>query len=213
MRNRPGWCGSVDWVPACKPKGWWFDSQSRAHAWVAGQAPSRGCMKGNYTVMFLSLSPSLPLCKNKWINRSLKKYEIENLNQIPRETQHPNMIVGTRGSNPMMLLPWWENLFKGASQDWYISYQKETGYSFHVLMRQWESLFVSTCELILWSLPIPNTRSITVPQQELVHYQISLALGLPMAGCWLPKAYRNDDDDSDEDDEGSRSYHLFHTQS
>lgn len=49
--------------------------------------------------------------------------------------------------------------------------------------------------------------------KKLVHYQISLALGLPMAGCWLPKAYRNDDDDSDEDDEGSRSYHLFHTQS
>ena len=23
-----GWCGSVEWVPACKPKGHWFDSQS-----------------------------------------------------------------------------------------------------------------------------------------------------------------------------------------
>ena len=24
----PNWCGSVDWVPACEPKGCWFDSQS-----------------------------------------------------------------------------------------------------------------------------------------------------------------------------------------
>ena len=27
-RVGPGWCGSVDWVPACKPEGHWFDSQS-----------------------------------------------------------------------------------------------------------------------------------------------------------------------------------------
>ena len=36
----------------------WFPV--RAHAWVAGQVPSRGCMRGNCTVMFLSLSFSLP---------------------------------------------------------------------------------------------------------------------------------------------------------
>ena len=24
----PGWCGSVDWAPACELKGLWFDSQS-----------------------------------------------------------------------------------------------------------------------------------------------------------------------------------------
>ena len=32
----------------------------RAHVWVAGQVPSRGRMRGNHTLMFLSLSPSLP---------------------------------------------------------------------------------------------------------------------------------------------------------
>ena len=39
----------------------------RAHAWVAGQVPSRGCMRGNHTLMFLSPSFSLtsPLSKNK----------------------------------------------------------------------------------------------------------------------------------------------------
>ena len=26
-RWSPGWCGSVDWVPACELKGRWFDSQ------------------------------------------------------------------------------------------------------------------------------------------------------------------------------------------
>ena len=31
----------------------------RAHAWVEGQVPSRGCLRGNHTVMFLSLSFSL----------------------------------------------------------------------------------------------------------------------------------------------------------
>ena len=65
----PGWCGSVDWTPACKPKGCRFNSQSRAHAWVAGQVPSRGCARGNHTLILLSLSFSLPspLSKNKEI--------------------------------------------------------------------------------------------------------------------------------------------------
>ena len=33
----------------------------RAHIWVTGQVPSRGCARGNHTLMFPSLSPSLPL--------------------------------------------------------------------------------------------------------------------------------------------------------
>ena len=43
----------------------------RAHAWVAGQGPSKGCARGNHTLMFLSLSFSLssPLSK---INQSIK---------------------------------------------------------------------------------------------------------------------------------------------
>ena len=32
----------------------------RAHAWVVGQVPSRACVRGNHTLMFLSLSYSLP---------------------------------------------------------------------------------------------------------------------------------------------------------
>ena len=37
----------------------------RTHDWVSGQVPSRGCARGNHTLMFLSLSFSLPLSKNK----------------------------------------------------------------------------------------------------------------------------------------------------
>ena len=39
----------------------------RAHAWVVGQVPSRGHVKGNHTLMFLSLSffHLSPLSKNK----------------------------------------------------------------------------------------------------------------------------------------------------
>ena len=40
-----------------------------AHTWVVGQVPSRGHVRGNHTLMFLSLSFSLPLK----INKILKK--------------------------------------------------------------------------------------------------------------------------------------------
>ena len=43
----------------------WFPV--RTHAWVVGQPPSRGCLRGNHTLMFLSLFFSFPspLSKNK----------------------------------------------------------------------------------------------------------------------------------------------------
>ena len=65
----PVWCGSVDWAPAWEPESHQFSSQ-----WVAGQVPSRGCMRGTLTLMSLSLFFSLPftLSKNK-INKIFKK--------------------------------------------------------------------------------------------------------------------------------------------
>ena len=68
--SSPGWCGSV---PVCEPKGHQFDSQSTAHAWVAGQVPSRGYERGNHTLMFHSLSFSLPLLSKNKYTKSLKK--------------------------------------------------------------------------------------------------------------------------------------------
>ena len=53
--NCPGWCGSVDWMLACEPKGRWFDFPVRAQAWVAGQVHSWEHAKGRHTLMFLFL--------------------------------------------------------------------------------------------------------------------------------------------------------------
>ena len=59
----PDWSGSVVSLPVCKSKVHWLDSQSRAHAWVVSQVPSRGWVRGNYILMFLSLPSTLS--KNK----------------------------------------------------------------------------------------------------------------------------------------------------
>ena len=68
----PGWCGSVDWVLAWEPMGYWFDCPVRAHALVAAHVSSRGCVRGNHTWVFLSLSFSLPSLYQK-INKVFKK--------------------------------------------------------------------------------------------------------------------------------------------
>ena len=52
--------GVAQWI-----EHWSENQRVRAHAWVAGQVPSGGCVRGNHTLMFLSLSFSpLPLCLN-----------------------------------------------------------------------------------------------------------------------------------------------------
>ena len=68
----PGWCGSVDWAPAYKPKGRQFDSQS-GHMPGLWAMSLVGGAQGATTHWWFSpsLSPSLPLC---WkINKILKK--------------------------------------------------------------------------------------------------------------------------------------------
>ena len=70
-----GWCGLVDWVPSCKPQGYRFDSQS-GHIPVridSGQVPSRGCSRGNDSLMFLSLSLPLPVKTNKYNLKKIKR--------------------------------------------------------------------------------------------------------------------------------------------
>ena len=44
-----------------RTKGWQVGFPVRIHAWVVVQAPTRG----NHTLVFPSLSPSLSHCKNK----------------------------------------------------------------------------------------------------------------------------------------------------
>ena len=62
IRICPGWCGSMDRVLVCKPKGHWFDSQSgnmpglgaRSPVWIVWEATIHWCFSP-------FLSPSLPL--------------------------------------------------------------------------------------------------------------------------------------------------------
>ena len=66
LQLSPGWCDTVDWALACEPKGRQFDSQSGHMPGLHARSPSKGCARGNHTLMFLSChSPSLPFSKNK----------------------------------------------------------------------------------------------------------------------------------------------------
>ena len=56
--------GVAQWLSAgLRIKGLLVLFPIRAHTWVVGQVPSRGRVRGNHTLMFLSLSFSLPLSK------------------------------------------------------------------------------------------------------------------------------------------------------
>ena len=69
--DHPGWCGSVDWVPAwtCKWKGHWSDSwaghmpTSRARSLV-GVCATNQCFSHTSIFLFLSFSLPPPLSKN-----------------------------------------------------------------------------------------------------------------------------------------------------
>ena len=89
-----GWCGSVDWVPASKPQGYRFDSQS-GHIPVRfdmGQVPSRGCSRGNDSLIFLS--PSLPL-PVKQINTIFKKIKRGYFKKEKEPLRAKNVVVCT----------------------------------------------------------------------------------------------------------------------
>ena len=65
----PGWCGSVNCMPACEPKGHWFDSQSGHMSGLQNRFPS--CERQPISVPLKhgcfapTLSPSLTLSKKK----------------------------------------------------------------------------------------------------------------------------------------------------
>ena len=68
----PGWCGSVDWVPVCKPKGCQFDSLSGHMPGLWARSPARSMREAtswyiSHTLMFSSclFLPPFPLSKNK----------------------------------------------------------------------------------------------------------------------------------------------------
>ena len=61
----PGWCGSVDWVPAWEPKGRWFDSPSGHMPGLQARSLVGGMWEVTSTSMLLSFSLLSPLSKNK----------------------------------------------------------------------------------------------------------------------------------------------------
>ena len=65
-RVAPGWCSSVDWAWACKPKGCWFDSQLGHMPGLQTRSPVGDTWGATTHWCFSpSPSPSLPLSLNK----------------------------------------------------------------------------------------------------------------------------------------------------
>ena len=56
----PGWCHSVDCVPACEPKGRQFDSQLGHMPGLPARSPVGGVREATNACFSLFLSPSLP---------------------------------------------------------------------------------------------------------------------------------------------------------
>ena len=54
--SSPGWCGSVGWVPACEPKGCWFDCKSGHMSGLWARSPVGGTWD---TTTHWCFSPSL----------------------------------------------------------------------------------------------------------------------------------------------------------
>ena len=64
----PGWCSSVDWVPAYKPRGHWFNSQTVHTPQLQASSPVGGVGEATHqcfsrTLMFLSLLLPLKIYK------------------------------------------------------------------------------------------------------------------------------------------------------
>ena len=72
-KKRPGWCGSVDWAPACKSKGCWFDSQSGHMLGLQAGSPVGACKRWPHRDV--SFSFSLPFCLSVKKIKSLKKLQ------------------------------------------------------------------------------------------------------------------------------------------
>ena len=66
--SSPGWCGSVDWVPACELKGHWFNSQSWPMPGLWARSPVGGAWEATTHWCFSPLCP--PLSKNKVLKKN-----------------------------------------------------------------------------------------------------------------------------------------------
>ena len=65
-KSGPGWCGSVGWMPACRPKGLQFDSQLGHMPGLQARSPLESMREATTHYCFSpSLFPSFSLSKNK----------------------------------------------------------------------------------------------------------------------------------------------------
>ena len=85
MAQEPWLVWLSGWSTRLRTKGSLVRFPGRAHAGFVGQVPSGGRVRGNYTLMFLSLSFSLPspLSKNK-IFKWPKKIQIPKFQPMPK---------------------------------------------------------------------------------------------------------------------------------
>ena len=79
FKDFSGLCSSVNWALACKAKGCWFDSQLGYMPGFRARYPGAGggvpgYTRDNHTLMFLSLSFSLPHPLSKKNNNFLKDF-------------------------------------------------------------------------------------------------------------------------------------------
>ena len=80
----PSWCTSVDWAPACEPKGRRFDSQSGHMRGLWARSPVGGVQEAiTHRCFSPSLSPSLPLSLK--INKILKKEKPETIQLLKED--------------------------------------------------------------------------------------------------------------------------------
>ena len=86
-KNCPGWCGSVDWEPACEPKGRWFNSQSGHMPGLRARSPVGGTWEATTHQCFSpSLSPPICLKINKILFHKNKK--IDTIRMLRRTDRH-----------------------------------------------------------------------------------------------------------------------------
>ena len=122
------WCGSVDWVPACKSKGCWFDSQSGHMPGLQARSPVGGAQEATTDWCISPFPPSLPFslkitkwkvwhmvgtqniwCK-QWIYPSLIK---ESVGKCHRDWQSPWNVsnCSSQSGNKFGFFRWWIHSF------------------------------------------------------------------------------------------------------
>ena len=90
-----GWCGSVDWTWACKPKGCWCDSQSGHMPGLQARSPVEGAWEATTHWCFSSsLFPSFPL--------SLKINKMKSLTTTKKISQQNKTFLLTVVETPQL---------------------------------------------------------------------------------------------------------------